>query len=86
MFIVISGSTDKSKYFTLIFDSNSALDDKYHPLPNFTHLTEQILGNKFISARKDFKLIKRLDLNKATEPDKILVVVLKNINREFSRS
>lgn len=53
-------------------------------LPNFPHFNEHNLSNTLISVREVSRLIKSLDPSKATGPDKIPVVILKNINPELS--
>ncbi|KAI8485267.1 hypothetical protein Bbelb_370140 [Branchiostoma belcheri] len=81
---VLSSSTEKAKLFAKNFAANSTLDDQCCPLPDFPARTENILSNIKISARDVAKLIKDLDANKATGPDNIPVVVLKNLSPELS--
>lgn len=73
---VISSLSDKAKYFASIFASKSILDDKGHPILDFSHLTGHNFSNIFITMREVPGLIKSLDPNKNTGPDKIQVFVL----------
>lgn len=69
------------------FASNlaSTLEDKDNPVLDFSFLTVHTLCNITISARDVSSLIKSLDTTKATCPNIILVVVLKNLRPELSQ-
>ena len=81
---VLSSALDKAKLFATNFAKNSTLDDQGYDLPSFPARTNNILSDIFISARDVAKLIKNLEINKATGPDNIPAVVLKNISPEMS--
>lgn len=52
---VISSSSDKAKHFASIFSSNSTLDDKGHPLPDFPRLTKHNLTNILLTAQESYQ-------------------------------
>ena len=81
---VISSSVDKAELFAKNFASNSTLDDKGCALPDYPTKTDKSLSNFTVSAKEVAKLIRALDSTKATGPDNIPVVVLKNISPELS--
>ena len=81
---VISSSSEKAKLFAANFASNSTLDDQGHTLPDFPQLTDNQLNKFSVTAKEIGKLVKGLDSTKATGPDGIPVVVLKNISPELS--
>ena len=81
---VISSARDKAKLFAMNFASNSTLDDHGHPLPDFPSRTQARLSSFKVSAREVALCIKDLDPNKATGPDNIPVIVLKNLSPELS--
>ena len=81
---VISSSIDKAELFAKNFASNSNLDDKGCALPNYSSKTDKSLSSFTVSAKEVAKLIKALDSTKATGPDNIPVIVLKNISPELS--
>lgn len=76
---VISASLDKAKFFTMIFVSNSTLDDKGYLIREFLRFTSYYPSNIFITDREVSRYMKRHGPENAT--DKISVIVLKNINR-----
>lgn len=73
---VMTSSYDKARLFTMNFASNSTLDNKDQPLPVFPppHGAQTV----------PYLLSKALT-EKVTTPDKILLVVLKNISPELFR-
>lgn len=81
---IISSSLDKVKCFVLIFASNTMLDHKLHFFPNLHSRTEHNLSDIFITAREDWSIIKILDPH-ATDPYKIPLIDIKNINPALSR-
>ena len=81
---VISSSSEKAKLFAANFASNSTLDDQGHTLPDFPQLTDKQLNKFSVTAKEIGKLVKGLDSTKATGPDGIPVVVLKNISPYLS--
>ena len=81
---VLSSSVDKSNLFAKNFSSNSNLDDLGHPLPDYPSKTDSSLSNFTVSAKEVASLISGLDSTKATGPDNIPVMVLKNISPELS--
>ena len=81
---VIASSVDKAELFAKNFASNSNLNDKGHALPDYPSKTDKSLNSFTVSAKEVAKLIKALDSTKATGPDSIPVVVLKNISPELS--
>ena len=81
---VISASSEKAKLFASIFSSNSTLDDSDHPLPEFPSRTDCVLSDFRVTVKDVSRLIHDLVSSKATGPDEIPVVVLKNISPELS--
>ena len=81
---VISSSSDKAKLFGSIFASNSTLDDSNHPLPGFPSCTDSLVSDIKISVKEVSRLIHDLESTKATGPDQVPVVVLKNLSPEIS--
>ena len=63
---------------------NSTLDDSNNPLPDFPSQTAYSIANFKVTVKEVSKLIRDLDVSKATGPDEIPVVVLKNISPELS--
>ena len=71
---VLSSASDKAKLFAENFSKNSNLDDSGISLPVFPSRTNLMLR----------KVVMSLDLSKASGPDCIPVVVLKNCEPELS--
>lgn len=69
---IISSSSDKAK----LFASNTALDNKGHPFPDF------LVSVLFLIQNGKTQWIKRLDPKKDTASDKMSVI--KNINLQLS--
>lgn len=67
----------------MIFASNSTLDDKYQLLPYIPGVSEQYVSIIFITSCEVSKHISYIDLKKATDADKIPVVVFMYINPEL---
>ena len=66
------------------FSMNSYLDDLGIPLPVFSSRTNLKLHNISVTPKMVKKVIMNLDLSKASGPDCIPVVVLKNCEPELS--
>ena len=81
---VLSSASDKAKLFAENFSKNSNLDDSGISLPVFPSRTNLKLHNISITAKMVKKFIMNLDLSKASGPDCIPVVVLKNCQPELS--
>ena len=81
---VISSSIDKANLFASNFASNSTLEERGHPLPEFPSRTDSLLGNITVTVKDIATRIRNLDSTKATGPDDIPVIVLKNICPEIS--
>ena len=81
---VLSSPSDKAKLFAKNFSKNSNLDDSGISLPVFPARTNLKLHNISISPKMVKKVITNLDSSKASGPDCIPVVVLKNCEPELS--
>ena len=81
---VLSSASDKAKLFTENFSLNSNLDDSGVSLPVFPSRTNLKLHNISITPKMVRKVVMNLDLSKASGPDCIPVVVLKNCEPELS--
>ena len=77
-------TSDKAKLFAENFSENSNLDDSAISLPDFLSRTNLKLHNICVSPKMVKKVIMNLDLSKASGPDCIPVVVLKNCEPELS--
>ena len=75
---MLSSSSDKAKLFAKSISKNSNLDDSGISVPVFPTRTNLKLHNVFVTPRIVKKVIKNLDLSKASGPDCISLVVLKN--------
>ena len=80
----LSSASDKAKLFAGNFSENSYRDDSGISLPAFPSRTKLKLHNISVTPMMVKKVILNLDLSKASGPDCILVVVLKNCEPEFS--
>ena len=81
---VLFSASDKAKLFPETFSKNSNLDDSGISLPVFPSRTNLKLHNISVTPKMVKKVITNLDLSKASGPDCIPVVVLKNCERERS--
>ena len=81
---VLSSVSDKAKLFAENFSKNSNLDDSGISLPAFLSRTNLKLHNISVTPKTVKKVITNLDLSKASGPDCIPVVVLKNCEPELS--
>ena len=76
---MLSSASDKAKLFAENFPKNSNLDDSGISLPVFPSRSNLKLHNIYITPKMIKKVIKNLDLSKASGLDCIPVVVLKNL-------
>ena len=81
---VLSSASDKAKLFAENFSKNSNLDDLGISLPVFPFRTNLKLHNISVTPKLVKKAIINLNLSKASGPDYIPVVVLKNCEPELS--
>ena len=81
---LLSSASDKAKLFAKTFSKNSNLDDSGISLPVFPSRTNLKLHNISVTPKMVKKVIMNLDLSKASGPDCIPVVVLKNCEPELS--
>ena len=80
---MLSSTSDKVKLFAEIFSKNSNLDNSGIYLPGFSSRTD-LKVHISVTPKMVKKVIKNLDSSKATGPDCIPVVVLKNCDPELS--
>ena len=81
---MLSSASDKAKLFAENFSKNSNLDDSGISLPVFPSRTNLKLHNISVTPNVVKKFITNLDLLKASGPDCVPVVVLKNCEPELS--
>ena len=81
---MLSSASDKAKLFAENFSLNSNLDDSGISLPVFPSRTNLKLYNISVTPKMVRKVVMNLDLSKASGPDSIPVVVLKNCELELS--
>ena len=81
---VLSSASDKAKLFAKNITKSSNLDDSGISLPVFPSRTNLKLHNISVTPKMVKKVIMNLDLSKASSPDCIPVVVLKNCEPELS--
>ena len=81
---MLSSASDKAKLLAENFSWNSNLDDSGISLPAFPSRTNLKLHNISVTPKMVKKVIMNLDLSKASGPDCIPVVVLKNCEPELS--
>ena len=81
---MLSSACDKAKLFPENFYKNSNLDDSGNSLPVYPSRTNQKLHNISVTPKMVKKVIMNLDLSKASGPDCIPVVVIKNCEAELS--
>ena len=81
---VLSSASDKAKLFAENFSLNSNLDDSGVSLPVFPFRTNLKLHNISVTSKMVTKVVMNLDLSKASGPNCIPVVVLKNCEPELS--
>ena len=81
---VLSSASDKAKLFAKMFSKNSNCDGSGISVPVFPSITNLKLQNISITPKTVKKVITNLDSSKASGPDCIPVVVLKNYEHELS--
>ena len=81
---LLSSASDKAKLFVKNFSKNSNLHDSDISLPVFPSRTNLKLHDISITSKMVKKIITNFDSSKASGPDYILVVVLKNCEPELS--
>ena len=81
---MLSSASDKAKLFAENFSLNSNLDDSGVSLPVFPCRTNLKPHNISVTPKMVRKVVMNLDLSKASGPDCIPVVVLKNCEPELS--
>ena len=81
---MLSFASDKEKLFAETFSKNSNLDDSGISLPVFPSRTNLKLHDFSVTPKMVKKFIVNLDLSKASGPDCIPMVVLKNCEPELS--
>ena len=81
---VLSSASDKAKLFAENFSMNSDLDESGISLPVLPSRTNLKLHNISVTPKMIRKVVMNLDLSKASGPDCIPVVVLKNCEPELS--
>ena len=81
---MLPSASDKAKLFAENFSKNSSLDDSGISLPVFPSRTNLKLHNISVTSKMVRKVVMDLDLSKASGPDSIPVVVLKNCEPELS--
>ena len=79
---MLSSASDKAKLFAEKFSLNSNLDDSGISLPVFSSRTNLKLHNISVTPKMARKVVMNLDLSKASGPNCIPVVVLKNCELE----
>ena len=81
---VLSSASDKAEFFAENFSKNPNLDNLGISLPVFPSRTNLKVHNISVTLKMVKKVIMNLDLSKASGPDCIPVVVLKNCEPELS--
>ena len=81
---VLSSASDETKLFAENFCKSSNLDDSVISLPVFPARTNLKLHNIYLTLKMVKNVIVNLDLSKASGPDCIPVVVVKNCEPELS--
>ena len=81
---MLSSASDKAKLFAKNFSKNSNLNDSGISFPVFPSRTNLKLHNTYVTPKMVKKVIMKLDSSKASGPDCIPVMVLKNCEPELS--
>ena len=81
---MLFSASDEAKLFAENFSMNSNLDESGISLPVFPSRTNLKLDNISVTPKMVRKVVMNLDLSKASGPDCIPVVVLKNWEPELS--
>ena len=80
----MSSASDKAKFFAENFSMNSNLDHSSISLPVFPSRTNLKLHNISVTVKMIRRVVMNLDFSKASGPDCIPVVALKNCQPELS--
>ena len=80
---MLPSASDEGKLFAETFSKNSNLDDSVISLPVFPSRTNLKLHNISVTLKMVEKVIMNLNLSKASGPDCIPVVFLKNCELEL---
>ena len=80
----MSSASDKAKQFAENFSKNSYLDDSGISLPVFPSRTNLKLHNISVTPKMVKEVTRNLDLSKASGPECIPLVVLKNFEPKLS--
>ena len=83
---VLSSASDKAKLFAENYSKNSNLDGSSISLPVFPSGTNLKLYNISVTLKMVKKVIMNVDLSRASGPDCIQVVILKNCQSELSHT
>ena len=83
---MLSSASDKTKLFAENYSKNSNLDGSSISLPVFPSGTNLKLYNISVTLKMVKKVIMNVDLSKASGPDCIQVVILKNCQSELSHT
>ena len=81
---MLPSASDRAKLFAENLSMNSYLDDSVISLPVFPSITKLKRHNISVTPKMVRKVVMNLDLSKASGPDCIPVVVLKNCEQELS--
>ena len=81
---MLSSASDKAKLFAENFSLNSNLNDSGVSLPVFPSGTNLKLHNISVTHKMVRKVVMNLNLSKASGPDCIALVVVKNCEPELS--
>ena len=81
---MLPSASDKAKLFAENFSKNSNLDDSGISLPVFLSRTNLTLHNISVTPKMAKKVIMNLDFSKASVPDCIPVVLLKECEPKLS--
>ena len=80
---MLFSASDKAKLFAENYSKNSNIDDSGNSLPACPSIANLKLHNILVTPKMIKKVIMNLDLSKASGPDCIPVVVLKNCELEL---
>ena len=81
---MLSSASDKKKLFAENLYQNSNIDDSGTSLPVFSSRTNLKLHNISVTSKMVKKVMTNLDLLKASSPDCVPLLVLKNCEPELS--
>ena len=81
---MLSSASDKEKLFAQKLNNNSNLEDSGIFLPAFSSVNDLNWHDFSFSLKMVKKVIMSLGLSKASDPDRISVVILKNCEHKLS--